>query len=151
MSSERFDKLVSYIPYVTTFILVAVYFVFVVPHIQDYIATASGYITAAQKAAHAQEFPRGCSPPITSTDVDAGARRSLHQRPESKPSSPYPRHASTPSILTTELHGPIRDMESPVEEPPTENEPTWLNMPNKRALVILALSRLVDFWQTASL
>lgn len=32
-----------------------------------------------------------------------------------------------------------------------EDEPTWLNMPNKRALAILALSRLVDFWQMASL
>ncbi|KAF1365107.1 MFS general substrate transporter, partial [Lizonia empirigonia] len=32
-----------------------------------------------------------------------------------------------------------------------EEEPTWLNMPNKGALAILALSRLVDFWQMASL
>jgi MFS family permease len=32
-----------------------------------------------------------------------------------------------------------------------DDEPTWLNMPNKRALSILALSRLVDFWQMASL
>lgn len=62
VSSDRFDKLVSYIPYLTAFVLVVLYSVFVLPHIQDYIVAASGYITAAQKAAHAQEFPRGCSP-----------------------------------------------------------------------------------------
>lgn len=62
LSSERVDKFVSYIPSLTAFVLVALYFVFVLPHIQDYIVAASGYITAAQKAAHAQEFPRGCSP-----------------------------------------------------------------------------------------
>ena len=62
MSSERFDKFVSYIPYAVAFILVVLYFIFVLPHIQDCIVAASGYITAAQKAAHAQEFPRGCSP-----------------------------------------------------------------------------------------
>jgi MFS family permease len=32
-----------------------------------------------------------------------------------------------------------------------ENEPSWLNMPNKKALAILTISRLVDFWQMASL
>lgn len=62
MSSERLDKFVSYIPYLTAFVLVSLYFVFVLPRIQDYIIAASDYITAAQKAAHAQEFPRGCSP-----------------------------------------------------------------------------------------
>lgn len=62
MSSERFDKFVSYIPYAVASVLVILYFIFVLPHFQDYIVAASGYITAAQKAAHAQEFPRGCSP-----------------------------------------------------------------------------------------
>ena len=62
MSSERFDRFVSYIPYVVAFALVCLYFIFVLPRIQDYVVVASGYITAAQKAAHAQEFPRGCSP-----------------------------------------------------------------------------------------
>lgn len=64
MSSERIDKVVSYIPYAVAFILVTLYFIFVLPHIQDYVVVASGYISAAQTAAHAQEFPRGC-PPIT--------------------------------------------------------------------------------------
>lgn len=62
MSSERIDRLVSYIPYAVAFLLVVLYFVFVLPHIQDYIVAAAGYLSAAQKAAHAQEFPRGCSP-----------------------------------------------------------------------------------------
>lgn len=64
MSSERIDKFLSYIPYVTAFVLVALYFIFVLPHIQDYLVAASGYVTAVQTAAHAQEFPRGCSPVI---------------------------------------------------------------------------------------
>lgn len=62
MSSDRIDRLVSYIPYLTACVLVALYFVFVLPRIQDYVVAAAGYITAAQKVAHAQEFPRGCSP-----------------------------------------------------------------------------------------
>lgn len=62
MSSERFDKFVSYIPYAVAFLLVTLYFIFVLPHIQDYVIALSGYVTAAQKAAHEQEFPHGCSP-----------------------------------------------------------------------------------------
>jgi MFS family permease len=42
-------------------------------------------------------------------------------------------------------------VESPSEKNVEDAEPTWANMPNKRALAILALSRLVDFWQMASL
>jgi MFS family permease len=87
----------------------------------------------------------------TSTDVGAGARRSLHQRRESTQPPPSPRYPPTPSILVTEPQGPTHDIESPAEEPARQPEPTWLNMPNKRALAILALSRLVDFWQMASL
>ncbi|KAF3047436.1 hypothetical protein E8E12_006317 [Didymella heteroderae] len=88
----------------------------------------------------------------TSADVDASARRSLHQRRESTQPLPSPRyHPPTPTILVTEPHGPTHDIESPVSEPQREPEPTWFNMPNKRALAILALSRLVDFWQMASL
>lgn len=47
--------------------------------------------------------------------------------------------------------GPPYDVESPIEKSTNELEPTWLNMPNKTALTVLALSRLVDFWQMASL
>lgn len=53
--------------------------------------------------------------------------------------------------MITEPDGPTYDVESPNEKVVGEVEPTWLNMPNKRALAILALSRLVDFWQMASL
>ncbi|KAG9202173.1 hypothetical protein G6514_004610 [Epicoccum nigrum] len=42
-------------------------------------------------------------------------------------------------------------MESSSEKNIEDVKPTWTNMPNKRALAILALSRLVDFWQMASL
>ncbi len=62
MSSARFDKFVSYIPHAVAITLVTLYFIFVLPHIQDYIVAASGYVSAAQEAAHAREFPRGCSP-----------------------------------------------------------------------------------------
>lgn len=62
MSSERFDKIVSYIPYVVAFMLVTLYFIFVLLHIQDYVVALSGYVSSAQEAAHAQEFPVGCSP-----------------------------------------------------------------------------------------
>lgn len=88
----------------------------------------------------------------SSADVNASARRSLHQRRESTHPLPSPRYLpSTPTILVTEPHGPTRDIESPVSTPRWEVEPSWLNMPNKRVLAILALSRLVDFWQMASL
>ena len=53
--------------------------------------------------------------------------------------------------MITEPNGPTYNVESPSEKGVKEVEPTWLNMPNKRALAILALSRLVDFWQMASL
>jgi MFS family permease len=88
----------------------------------------------------------------SSTDVDASARRSLHQRRESTHPLPSPRSIPpTPSIQVTEPHGPTHDIESPVSTPQWESEPTWRNLPNKRALAILALSRLVDFWQMALL
>lgn len=88
----------------------------------------------------------------SSADVNASARRSLHQRRESTQPLPSPRHPpSTPTILVTEPHGPTHDIESPISTPKWEIQPSWLNMPNKRVLVILALSRLVDFWQMASL
>ncbi|KAF9701771.1 hypothetical protein EKO04_000558 [Ascochyta lentis] len=88
----------------------------------------------------------------TSADVDSSACRSLHQRRESAQYSlPSPRQPTTPIILVTEPNGPTYDVESPSEKAPKKEEPTWLNMPNKRALAILALSRLVDFWQMASL
>lgn len=88
----------------------------------------------------------------TSADVDSGARRSLHQRHESTQYPlPSPRYPTTPTILITEPNGPTYDIESPSEKPLKEVEPGWLNMPNKQALAILALSRLVDFWQMASL
>lgn len=76
----------------------------------------------------------------------------MHQRREST-QFPLrsPRPPTTPTIQVTEPNGPTHDVESPSEKPPKEDEPTWLNMPNKRALAILALSRLVDFWQMASL
>lgn len=64
MYSERIEKFVSYIPYLVAVLLVTLYFALVLPHIQDYIVAASGYVSAVQKAAHAQEFPRGC-PSIT--------------------------------------------------------------------------------------
>ncbi|KAJ4984892.1 MFS multidrug transporter [Stagonosporopsis vannaccii] len=151
MSSDRFDKFISYIPYAVAFVLVTLYFIFVLPHIQDYVVVASGYITAAQTAAHSQEFPRGCPPQSTSADVNSGARRSLHQRRESAQFPlPSPRPPTTPTIMITEPNGPTYNVESPSENL-GEIEPTWLNMPNKRALAILALSRLVDFWQMASL
>ncbi|KAF3047244.1 hypothetical protein E8E11_008715 [Didymella keratinophila] len=88
----------------------------------------------------------------TSADFDASARRSLHQRRESTHPLPSPRSIPpTPTILVTEPHGPTHDIESPVSTSQWEVEPTWRNMPNKCALAILALSRLVDFWQMASL
>jgi MFS family permease len=88
----------------------------------------------------------------SSADVDASARRSLHQRRDSTHPLPSPRSLpQTPTILVTSPHGPTHDIESPVSPPQWETEPTWRNMPNKRALAILALSRLVDFWQMASL
>lgn len=76
----------------------------------------------------------------------------MHQRREST-QFPLrsPRPLTTPTIQITEPNGPTYDVESPSEKAPKEDEPTWLNMPNKRALAILALSRLVDFWQMASL
>lgn len=87
----------------------------------------------------------------TSADVNSGARRSLHQRRESGQFPlPSPRPPTTPTIMITQPDGPSYDAESPIEKA-REIEPTWLNMPNKRALTILALSRLVDFWQMASL
>lgn len=88
----------------------------------------------------------------TSADVNSDARRSLHQRRESTQFPlPSPRQPTTPNILITEPNGPTYDVESPSEKISLDDEPTWLNMPNKRALAILALSRLVDFWQMASL
>lgn len=88
----------------------------------------------------------------TSAEVDSGARRSLHQRRESTQFPlPSPRQPTTPIIPNTQPNGPTYDEESPSENELKEEEPTWLNMPNKGALAILALSRLVDFWQMASL
>jgi len=88
----------------------------------------------------------------TSTDVDIGTRRSLHQyRDASHLISTSPRQPTTPTILVTEPQGHTYDVESPSEKNVEDAEPTWANMPNKRALAILALSRLVDFWQMASL
>ena len=88
----------------------------------------------------------------TSAYVNSDARRSLHQRRESSQFPlPSPRQPTTPTIIITEPNGPRYDVESSSEKSPVEDEPTWLNMPNKRALAILALSRLVDFWQMASL
>lgn len=87
----------------------------------------------------------------TSADINSGARRSMHQRRESAQFSlPSPRPPITPTIMVTEPNGPTYKVESSSEEA-REFEPTWLNMPNKRALTILGLSRLVDFWQMASL
>jgi len=87
----------------------------------------------------------------TSADIKSGARRSLHQRRESAQFPlPSPRPHTTPTIMITEPNGPTYKVESSSEEA-REFEPTWLNMPNKRALAILGLSRLVDFWQMASL
>lgn len=86
-------------------------------------------------------------------EVDSNARGSLQQRREST-QFPLrsPRQPTTPTILTTEPNSPSYDMENPSEKGSTrEEEPSWSNMPNKRALAILALSRLVDFWQMASL
>ena len=88
----------------------------------------------------------------TSADLDIGTRRSLHQyRDASHWISTSPRQPTTPTILVTEPQGYTYDVESPSEKIIEDVEPTWANMPNKRALTILALSRLVDFWQMASL
>lgn len=87
----------------------------------------------------------------TSADTDLDTRRSLHQRRESThPHSPFLCQSTTPTILITEPNSPTYGVENPSEEV-LKNELTWLNIPNKRALAILALSRLVDFWQMASL
>ncbi|KAF3005050.1 hypothetical protein E8E13_009358 [Curvularia kusanoi] len=89
---------------------------------------------------------------IISTDVDSGARRSPHHfRDASHLISTSPRQPTTPTILVTEPQGHTYDVENPSEKTVEEAKPTWANMPNKRALAILALSRLVDFWQMASL
>lgn len=88
----------------------------------------------------------------TSTDVEIGTRRSLHQyRDAPHLISTSPRQPTAPTILVTEPQGHTYDVESPSEKNVEDAEPTWANMPNKRALAILALSRLVDFWQMASL
>jgi MFS family permease len=88
----------------------------------------------------------------TSADTDIGTRRSLHQyRDVPHLISTSPRQPTTPTILVTEPQGHTYDVESPSEKYVEDAEPTWANMPNKRALAILALSRLVDFWQMASL
>lgn len=91
-----------------------------------------------------------------SPHVDASARRSLHQRRDSTYSLLSPRAPQTPSIHLTPPHGPTHCIESPdisrsVSSIEPALSPTWLNMPAKLPLLILALSRLVDFWQMASL
>ncbi|KAH9825945.1 MFS general substrate transporter [Teratosphaeria destructans] len=62
----------------------------------------------------------------------------------------------SPGLLEKQLHdlpstGPALALDHPatrIVEPP---KPTWLNLPNKSQLSILALSRFVDFFQMAAL
>ncbi|PSN62920.1 MFS general substrate transporter [Corynespora cassiicola Philippines] len=60
-------------------------------------------------------------------------------------------HQRRESHQYIELKKPSRDEESNPGTPVKLSEPTWRNMPNKLQLFVLALSRLVDFWQMASL
>lgn len=83
--------------------------------------------------------------------TDLNTSRSLHQHLESTHiRSPSPCKSTTPTVLITEPNSSTQGVEGSCGKEP-KNELTWLNMPNKRALAVLALSRLVDFWQMASL
>jgi hypothetical protein len=61
-TSKRVDAAVAYIPYIAASLLVMLYLIFVVPRIHDYFAVFSSYAHAVERAAHAQEFPRGFNP-----------------------------------------------------------------------------------------
>jgi hypothetical protein len=61
-TSKRVDAAIAYIPYIAASLLVMLYLIFVVPRIQDYFAVFSSYAHAVERAAHAQEFPRGFNP-----------------------------------------------------------------------------------------
>jgi hypothetical protein len=61
-SSKRIDAAIAAIPYVVAGLLVTLYLILVLPRIQDYFTSAHDYVLAVEKAAHAQEFPRGCNP-----------------------------------------------------------------------------------------
>jgi hypothetical protein len=61
-SSKRVDAAIAYIPYIIAGLLVTLYLILVLPRIQDYFTAVNSYVRAVERAAHAQEFPKGCSP-----------------------------------------------------------------------------------------